>query len=44
LSEQEATIKTLSSSYKKRNIFSILQNILISICSIGVGILIGIFL
>ena len=44
LNEQDETIKEAKSSYKKQNIFSILQNILISICSICAGILIGIFL
>jgi ABC-type uncharacterized transport system permease subunit len=44
LNAQEATIKTLNSLYKKQNIFSILRSVLISICSCGVGILIGIFL
>ena len=44
LDEQNKTIKTLSSSYKKRNIFSILQNILIAIVSCAGGILIGFLL
>ena len=44
LNEQDEEIKTLRSSYKKQNIFSILRNVLISICSCGVGILIGLIL
>ena len=44
LDEQENVIAEAKSSYKKQSVFSILQNILISICSICAGILIGIFL
>lgn len=44
LNEQDETIKEAKSSYRKQNLFSVLRNILISICSICAGILIGIFL
>ena len=44
LDEQENIIAEAKSSYKKQSVFSILQSILISICSICAGILIGIFL
>lgn len=42
--EQTNEIKTLKTSSRKQGIFSVLRSILISICSCGVGILIGIFL
>lgn len=44
LDEQDETIKTLSSSYKKQNLFSILRNILISIVAGLLGFATGVLL